>query len=355
MAAPYPWFSDIEAALGVAPVGCRSLGGGHGAAVYGLEMADGRRLVAKVGGADAGLALEGYMLGYLAAHSALPVPDVAHAAEGLLVMAWLPDDGRLDGAAQEHAAEVVAALHEVSAEGFGHERDTVIAALPQPNKWTDSWLAFFRDQRLLHMAHLAHAAGRLDDGLYRRLERFAERIDDYLEEPAAPSLLHGDMWGGNVLTSRGRVAGFIDPAIYHGHALPAAGARAAVRRRLRELGRSDPAPHRHLSGSFEQKDKKPRRHRDKEIPGRPRPSTFNSLKSSSRPLITEHENLCASVSLWFVCSSSRLRVRTNARGLCAASARERKQCCSCGCRLFRPTRSHIRGATEIAPRGSEKT
>jgi fructosamine-3-kinase len=218
MAAPYPWFSDIEAALGVAPVGCRSLGGGHGAAVYGLEMADGRRLVAKVGGADAGLALEGYMLGYLAAHSALPVPGVVHSTEGLLVMDWLEDDGRLDGAAQEHAAEVVAALHAVTAEGFGHERDTVIAALPQPNKWTYSWFAFFRDQRLLHMAHLAHAAGRLDDGLYRRLERFAERIDDYLEEPAAPSLLHGDMWGGNVLTSRGRVAGFIDPAIYHGHA-----------------------------------------------------------------------------------------------------------------------------------------
>lgn len=217
MAASPPWFAEIKSALGVAPVSCRGLGGGHGAAVFGLEMADGRRLVAKVGG-GAALALEGYMLGYLAAHSSLPLPRVAHAAEGLLVMDWLDDDGRLDHAAQEHAAEVVAALHGVTADRFGHERDTVIAALPQANGWRDSWIDFFRERRLLPMARLAHDAGRLDDDLLRRVGRFAERLEQWLDEPAAPSLLHGDMWGGNVLSSGGRVSGFIDPAIYHGHA-----------------------------------------------------------------------------------------------------------------------------------------
>ena len=218
MAASHPWLAEIETALGVAPVSWRGLGGGHGATLHGLEMADGRRLVAKVGGAGSGLALEGYMLGYLAAHSSLPVPIVAHAAEGLLVMDWLDDDGRLDHAAQEHAAEVVAALHDVTAEGFGHERDTAIAGLPQPNAWRSSWLDFFGEDRLLHIARLAHSAGRLDDDLLRRVGRFAERLDQWLEEPAAPSLLHGDMWGGNVLSRAGRISGFIDPAIYHGHA-----------------------------------------------------------------------------------------------------------------------------------------
>ena len=50
----------------------------------------------------------------------------------------------------------------------------------------------------------------------RRIERLAERLDDYLIEPAFPSLLHGDLWTGNVLTRSGRVAGFVDPAIYCG-------------------------------------------------------------------------------------------------------------------------------------------
>jgi fructosamine-3-kinase len=50
-----------------------------------------------------------------------------------------------------------------------------------------------------------------------RIERLAERIDDYLVEPAFPSLLHGDLWTGNVLVRGDRIAGFVDPAIYCGH------------------------------------------------------------------------------------------------------------------------------------------
>jgi fructosamine-3-kinase len=45
----------------------------------------------------------------------------------------------------------------------------------------------------------------------------ASRLGDYLTEPAHPSLLHGDLWTGNVLVKSGRIAGFVDPAIYFGH------------------------------------------------------------------------------------------------------------------------------------------
>ncbi|HEY7765424.1 MAG TPA: fructosamine kinase family protein, partial [Aestuariivirgaceae bacterium] len=50
-----------------------------------------------------------------------------------------------------------------------------------------------------------------------RLERLAERLSDYLTEPSHPSLLHGDLWTGNVLVRGKRIAGFVDPAIYCGH------------------------------------------------------------------------------------------------------------------------------------------
>ncbi len=45
----------------------------------------------------------------------------------------------------------------------------------------------------------------------------AARIGDYLIEPAHPSLLHGDLWTGNVLVRQGRIAGLVDPAISCGH------------------------------------------------------------------------------------------------------------------------------------------
>ena len=46
------------------------------------------------------------------------------------------------------------------------------------------------------------------------LEKLADSVGRWLEEPAQPSLVHGDMWGGNVLAANGRITGFIDPAIY---------------------------------------------------------------------------------------------------------------------------------------------
>ena len=107
-------------------------------------------------------------------------------------------------------------LHGIAADACGHERDTLIGPLPQPNPWTDSWVEFFRDQRLLYMGRLALESGALAHNTYSRLETFCgSRLDTYIEEPVRPSLIHGDMWGGNVLCRDGRIAGFVDPAIYH--------------------------------------------------------------------------------------------------------------------------------------------
>ena len=50
----------------------------------------------------------------------------------------------------------------------------------------------------------------------KRLETLAGRLGRWISEPAHPSLLHGDMWTGNLLCRDGRIAGFIDPAIYFG-------------------------------------------------------------------------------------------------------------------------------------------
>ncbi len=212
------WFNAVEAALGRAPERAAALAGGCIAEVYRLEMPGGDSLVAKVGGAGAKLALEAYMLGYLARHSRLPVPAVAHAADDLLIMEFLPGGSRLDAAAERHAARLLAELHGVAAEGFGLARGTLIGGLPQPNPWSPSWRAFFRDQRLLYMARLALEAGRLPAALMGRLEAFAARLDEWLIEPEAPSLIHGDVWGGNVLADGGRISGFLDPAIYYAHA-----------------------------------------------------------------------------------------------------------------------------------------
>lgn len=206
-----------------------------GFGLVGLEarLADGRKVAVKArsdsrtdGERGAGemsqLALEAYMLRELGRHSALPVPEVIHGDDDILVMSWIENDGGGIGPdAQRHAAELLAELHATPWPRFGYARDTVIGPLHQPNaqgdQWGDQWVAFFRDQRLLHMARLAHEEGQLPAALLLRLERLAERLNDYLCEPAHPALIHGDLWGGNVLVKDGRIAGLIDPAIYCAH------------------------------------------------------------------------------------------------------------------------------------------
>jgi len=205
----------IEQLTGQRPDQVSSLSGGCVGEVYKLSMPDGHDLVAKVGKPHSGLDVEGRMLTYLAKHSALPVPQVHLASELLLVMDVLPSGDDLGPQAQIHAADLVAELHALTtSNGFGFAFDTVIGGLAQPNPWHVNWLTFFRDHRLLYMGQEAVRAGRLPASMMLRLDRFAAKLDRWLDEPDQPSLIHGDMWTGNVLSERGRITGFIDPALY---------------------------------------------------------------------------------------------------------------------------------------------
>jgi fructosamine-3-kinase len=207
----------VESATGRRPRRLAPLSGGCIAEIYKVELDGGGTVVAKVA-PEGGLGVEAFMLDYLGRHSALPVPAVLHGTETLLLMEYVETSGGLDTDAQSHAAELLAALHGIGAEAFGFERDTVIGPLPQPNPRSERWGDFFRDHRLLHMGRVALERGRLPAAVFADLERFCARIERYIGEPAAPSLIHGDMWGGNVLTHGGRIAAFVDPAIYHADA-----------------------------------------------------------------------------------------------------------------------------------------
>ncbi len=130
---------------------------------------------------------------------------------------WLRGDSRFSTAAQAHAADLLAALHAITAPAFGLERDTLIGGLHQPNPWTDSWLTFFRERRLLYMGREGVRSGRLPADVLARLEKFCGQLERWLAEPERPSLLHGDVWTTNVLAVGERITGFVDPAIYYGH------------------------------------------------------------------------------------------------------------------------------------------
>jgi fructosamine-3-kinase len=206
----------VEAHLGERLLSVRPLGGGCIGEVYRAELEEGTPLVAKVDReGESHLEREAYMLRYLREKSDLPVPEVYHGSETLLLMEFVEGSSRSSKEAERHAAELLAALHDVTSATYGHERDTLIGGLNQPNPPSEDWLEFFREHRLLHLANVAHEAGRLSAEDLLRVERLSEKLDQLIEDPNPPALIHGDVWSANVLAKGDRITAFLDPAIYY--------------------------------------------------------------------------------------------------------------------------------------------
>lgn len=207
----------IEGALQQPVRSWHALAGGMISQVLRVDLTHGGSIVAKVGDGGHDLTTEAYMLRYLREHTDLPAPAVLRAEANLLLMEYVPGRIEWEGEALRHLGELLARCHLVSSPSYGLERDTLNGPLRQPNPQMKSWIAFFREQRLLYMIGVARESGHLPAALEHRLLRMADEVERFLIEPSAPSLIHGDMWRTNVIMRAGRVAGVLDPALYYAH------------------------------------------------------------------------------------------------------------------------------------------
>jgi fructosamine-3-kinase len=210
----------IERHMGCPIVDLRFYATGQNANLYLVDLTDDRRLMAKIMREDdaetpSSLEAEGWMLDYLARKTKLPVPRVYWCDANTILMDFVENSGVMSAAVQENAAESLAALHGIEAEFYGLERDTTISPYNQPNHFETDWIDFFRDYRLLHMAREALGDGSIEPAIMLKIEKLAAKLEGYINKAGKPGLIHGDLWGGNILLGQGKVATFIDPAIYY--------------------------------------------------------------------------------------------------------------------------------------------
>jgi fructosamine-3-kinase len=146
------------------------------------------------------------------------VPRVIAAAECWLLLEWL-DGGPARGSTWSRLGEGLAALHRVRGVRFGWPADNYIGSLPQPNVQGDSWPAFWTERRIGPQWEVAREAGFFAPADDRAFARLLDAVHVLLAPGDAdgPSLLHGDLWGGNVHVTTGGDAALIDPSVYHGH------------------------------------------------------------------------------------------------------------------------------------------
>ncbi|MEW6562308.1 MAG: fructosamine kinase family protein [Pseudomonadota bacterium] len=196
----------------------RPLSGGCINRAYRLESADGRRYFVKLNLAAKQSMFEAEYDGLhaLAASRTIRVPhpvgqDCA-AGQAFLILEYLDLQPRGDA---RKLGEQLAALHRTSAPQFGWLRDNTLGETPQPNGRTTDWIAFWRDQRLGYQLKLAkrNGYGYLLSNGERLLESLPVFFEGYRPQP---SLLHGDLWGGNHAYLPGGVPVIFDPAPYFG-------------------------------------------------------------------------------------------------------------------------------------------
>jgi fructosamine-3-kinase len=179
----------------------------------------------KLAGADTLPAFEAEADGLqaLAAAGALRVPAVlavgGAGGHALLALEWLELQSAAgsDGASQALLGERLAMQHRTTALRFGWHRDNTIGATPQQNAWDDDWVRFLRERRLGMQLELASRNG-LESRSVDRGRDLVERCGAFFSShDPVPSLLHGDLWGGNwgAVAGVGEPAVF-DPAVYYG-------------------------------------------------------------------------------------------------------------------------------------------
>ncbi|MCS6946075.1 MAG: fructosamine kinase family protein [Steroidobacteraceae bacterium] len=158
-------------------------------------------------------AMEAYGLELLRSTATLRVPRVVYVADDTIVLQDL-GRGRSDTAAWERAGRDLARLHRYTAPLFGLDRDGWCGDSAQRNcRMGDGW-EFFASCRLLPQAERARDAGLLEARDVAAVERLCGHLRSLIP-PQSASLIHGDLWTGNLHSCSDGELALLDAAAVH--------------------------------------------------------------------------------------------------------------------------------------------
>ncbi|TVQ45137.1 MAG: fructosamine kinase family protein [Gloeocapsa sp. DLM2.Bin57] len=143
-----------------------------------------------------------------------PICYGTEASSSYLVLEWLDFARGGDNQAWEKMGRKLANMHQVQGVNqFGWEQNNTIGSTPQINTWTPNWADFFAEHRIGYQLKLARRrGGNLPDS-----ELVIAKVREFLQDRhPQPSLVHGDLWSGNVAILESGEPVILDPAIYYG-------------------------------------------------------------------------------------------------------------------------------------------
>lgn len=152
----------------------------------------------------------------IAQSCSIRVPEpICHGRSGdssFLVLEYIPMSHSGD---MQLAGHQLALLHQNIGSSFGWSRDNTIGSTHQPNNPGSDWIEFWHQRRLGYQLQLADNLGHGRE-LHEPGNRLLELLPQLIDHQPQPSLLHGDLWGGNMGFSSDQKPVIFDPAVYYG-------------------------------------------------------------------------------------------------------------------------------------------
>ncbi len=185
--------------------------------IYKVKTSD-KEYILKTSEASSRLQIEANMIKDINKYN-ISVPKIHDVSETHLLMEYIETSNQTKMTQEREAAKLLSALHSVTNESrmYGYYYNTTIGPFNQINEQTQyNWTLFLGQMRIMPMARECYDRGEISWQMVERLEDLCRDLYKRINMSLiTPSLLHGDLWAGNILFNM-KGATVIDPALYFG-------------------------------------------------------------------------------------------------------------------------------------------
>ena len=144
-------------------------------------------------------------------------PSIINYNDNLLIMSFINNDDNQPNQTNDDLLNSIISLHSNKSKNYGFGFDTQIGGLKQINSSSKNWLEFYRDKRLTYIFDLVNKNQLMDKTINTKIDLLIKQMDNFIPNKPISSLLHGDLWEGNILFKNKKFVGFIDPGSFYGH------------------------------------------------------------------------------------------------------------------------------------------
>ena len=144
-------------------------------------------------------------------------PEIIAYNENVLIINFIKNDNVYSKPSIDSFLNSIIQMHSKKNKKFGLNFDTQIGGIIQPNKQSFNWCNFFLENRLNYIFELISKLNPMPNEINIKIEKLLNKLNNFFPSNISPTLLHGDLWKGNILFLNNKFVGLIDPGSFYGH------------------------------------------------------------------------------------------------------------------------------------------